>query len=478
MRQSARRLARRRTLPAGWSGLEGLAAADAHRDAILGASLLGGTTYGLMRTQIDARRLEVWSNGLEALDCAREASLPLDLEPDRREQLKEARKELAVQRLAVQNAIQNVRNAIAPLAKIPDVTASASTVVEKAQAALAEADRTQAAAIDLLEASRGRELSAAVDRVHTGVTKAMRDIAVDPKSIKPLIAGLGGFAEVFAPGSGIEGALLSALANYKPPATGAGAHAGVDLEPLDASVQDLQTHASALADALARTRALVKDVDVAQIATALKKCGVAGVVAPLTLEPATLPFASPGSKGFEIKGGTPPYEVKPLDLLPEGLTPVFSGGLADMAQVKVAAGVPEGEYRLRVADSSPVTRTQQLLVSVSGSGGTGGGNETPPATATKTDTAWTALLAAIQKTGFSFKVGATVLQVSQATRTSSGLKVTVTCSPANAKVPVADVRDKLAAANPDAQNELKAAGALDADATQIVVSGSSNCVSG
>lgn len=464
-----------------WLGtlIAGLAMAEVHRDAILGATLLGGTTYGLVRTQIDARRLDVWTNGIEALDCAREASLPLDLSAERVAELKAARQDLGGQRLDTQKALEAVRAAMLPLARLPKTIAPTQELVTRAAAVLAEADATQAAAIGLLESTRGRELSAAVDRVHSGVTRAMKDIAVDPKSIKPLIAGLGGFAEVFAPSSGLSGALTTAFDTFrqKIDKASAGSQAAGDLDALTSAVDRLQDETPKLTQALERTRALLKDVDLAQVSAALKRCNVAGVSAAMTLEPTTLAFAGAGSQGFEIKGGTPPYQVKALGALPAPIAPVFAGGFADTVEVKLGEGAPPGEYRLRVTDSSPTMRSQQLVVTVAATG-TATPTVAPPAAATAVDADWKALLAAVQKPGFSFQVGPTVFSVKQASRTASGLQVTLNCTPApDPKMNPRGVRDKLAAAEPDARKRLETAGALSGDLAQIDVAGNLACVS-
>ncbi len=474
-----------------WLGaaVAGMAAGTVHSDAILGAALIGGTSYGLARTQLDARRIQVWTEGMKALDCAKEAALPLDLGEARRTQLEDARAGLGAQRVATQQA----RNAVQAeldilLVKTPSAaTASAQAMVAKTDAALAEADKTQDAALDLLQASRGGELSSTVDRIHTKVTEVMGSIVVDISSVKQMVGGIGGFAAVFAPGAGIEGLLAGGFDAFKAAKLKSGAQAGI-IDALDNAMAALELETRRLVAAQGRVSGLLKSVNLAGVAAALKKCDVAGVATPLQLTPAALRFPVKGaaSQGFEISGGTPPYVVVPLGDLPDGVSLQFSGGLADTAAVKVGATAPDGELRLRVSDSGTLKRSQQLVVQVGavgavkpepddkGSGaGAGGGVTAPPTT---TEQAWKSLIAAMTRSGFSKSLQGVKFSVATASLVGARLQVRLQCDRQDIALPAAQVRELLTTADKPAVVALQAAQALDASFSQIDLAPSAPCV--
>lgn len=464
-----------------WLGalIAGMAAGNVHRDGIFGAALIGGTTYGLTQAQLDGRRLEIWTAGMEALDCAKGAAAPFDLGRERETDLRAAHRRLAEAGQAVRAAVLEVRTIVGG-AKGADEALQSAT---RAEAAAGEAQRTQAALSSLLGAARGRELSLAVDRIQTGVTKAIKDTTLGPQAVKQLVAGMGGFADLLAPGAGIGDRVSAALAAAKTKAQSG------TLPGLAAALDRLEAASTELRAAAAAAAVLLGDVKVDQVSQALQQCGVSIAAATLQITPAVLEFTkgAAATKGVLVSGGKPPYEVEPLDELPEGLSYTFRGGLSDRAQVKAAAGVPEGEYRFVVSDGGATRRTQQFVVQVggggSGSGGGGGssgtaaaGSAAKPGTA-EVDAAWKALEAALNK-GFSREIGGVKVDVAKAAFAAGKLAVKLSCSKPNAALPLDKVRDQLAAADPAARKTLEAAGALDGALGQIDLSANAGCVKG
>lgn len=378
----------------------GLAAGQAHRDAIFGTSLLGGTTYGLARTQLDARRIDIWVSGMDALDCAKAAAAPLDIGTERVGALEDARKGLVERRAEAQRSIDTAKVVLDEFAKTPtDKSAAAQIAITKAQEAVADVDKTLAAAIGLLDATRGKELSITVDRIHTGVTTAMKDLAVDPRSIKQLISGAGSFGEIFAPGAGIGASFTGAFAKYQSASATPAANANMPVaamlveknlniafgskgksqapnppvqpalptDEIEKAMKALEASIGAMGKAQTRVNSLLMNVNLDQVSLSLKRCGVTGASTALVLEPASLTFTSgtAASKGFMISGGTPPYVVTALDELPTGLSPEFKGGLSDSVLVKItASAVSTGTYQLLISDSGSSKRTKQLSVTV------------------------------------------------------------------------------------------------------------------
>ena len=467
-----------------WLGtiIAGMAAGNVHRDVILGASLIGGTTYGLSRIQLDVRRVQVWTEGIKALDCAKEAALPLDIGAARREQLEQARAALAEARVNVKSARDKVQTEVDKLIRTPsDLTKLGQDAVSKTDAALTEADKTQAAALDLLQASRGGELSVTVDRIHTKVTEVMGSILLDISSVKQMVAGLGGFASIFAPGAGIESTLEGAFSNYAK-AKSVGAQ-GVVTDALNNAMSTLEREMAILVAAQARVSGLLGEVKLPAVSAALKKCDVAGVATPIALAPSTLNFDEKGAatRGFVITGGTSPYVVTMLDSAPDGLSLLFSGGFADTAQVKSTAIVPAGEYRVLVADSGAVKRSQQLVARVTPKAANGALPTDAPVgtpTAAGTQKAWDALMSAMKKPGFSKELKGVKFSVESASLSGGRLQVKLKCDKSDAGLPVKDVRELLATADKDAVIQLKASNALDGDFTQIDLSPNGSCIKG
>jgi hypothetical protein len=97
-----------------WLGtaLIGLAYGKAASGWIVGTALVGGTTYGLTRAQLDARQVELWQQGIESLDCARRASLPLDLGADQQRSIQDNLALLVAARDRVQADITRVNEEV------------------------------------------------------------------------------------------------------------------------------------------------------------------------------------------------------------------------------------------------------------------------------------------------------------------------------------------------------------------------------
>jgi hypothetical protein len=236
-------------------------------------------------------------------------------------------------------------------------------------------------------------------------------------------------------------------------------------------------------------RSLLKGVDLAQISAALKRCGISAPATALLLTPSTLSFV-PGraaTKGFSISGGTPPYVVEALDALPDGLSTLFRGGLADSAQVKVSASTElADEYRILVSDSGPAKRTQQLVIKADPVKATrtapaaqaqaaGAG----PASDTSTiATAWKALIAAMTQPSFKRQIGSVTFSVTSAQLVADGLRVVLKCSKADAGLDAVAVREQLTVADKKATLSLREAKALDDTFSQIDLKPSAPCVKG
>lgn len=479
-----------------WLGtaVAAMAAGTVHRDAILGATLIGGTTYGLSRVQLDARHVLVWNQGIKALNCAKEASLPMDIGSEQYDALSMANKDLTLRRAAVAS-LRAQTAATASLVQTVDaeLAAKAFELLTKVDDILMEADRTAGAAGALLQLASGAELTVTVDKIHAKVTEAMSNLLVDVSAVPQLVAGLGGFASAFAPGVDV-GALLSKANKRIGEVTTQALSGDENMKKLAQQMESLKSVMALLSVEQQRVSAMLVPVDRAAVLAALKACDVAGVSTAMVLRPATLQFVvgTAGAKGFQISGGKAPYSVVMLDAQPDWLTRDFDGGsLADTAKIRVTDKAVPGSYNVLVSDSSPTKNSQILTVSIGpkpgpqdpapekNDDGSSGGNTTSTGTNKSNFEALAKAIAAKWKTS-PMEVRGLKLLVTKADVVNDGkaINVAFTCDKRQAagwpnatdRKEIAEQFSLAANATPtalSASNALKASKALDAKFSQI-----------
>lgn len=512
-----------------WLGaaMAGMAAGRVHRDAIVTTALIGGTTYGLTTAQLDKRRIEVWQAGIEALDCARKAALPLEIAEERRVALQNALSRMESQRQATTLAREAVVRLLDSPALTPSQKQPMQGLVQAAEATLRSVGPTARAASDFLMATRGAELSATVNRVSGRVTEVMGNVALAPSAVKDVLGALFTNVEIFAPGLKLGDA---AKAGFEKALPALGAQSGGSAEAVRAT-EALKVAVAALLEAQAETAGLIRSVNVKAVSTALDACQVAAVITPLLLVPATLDFTSGVARaaGFQIKGALPPYRVKPLAPLPEGLKSEFEGGDSTTVAVSATDKAPAGEYRLLITDRSNPPQSEQLVIhvvpaaagasvgtsaatrtaavkapppaaskppppTVAASGAQSGAGLTattgpvagttavtpvapPPTDATlDTEKAWRTFQGALTAPTFSRTLRGVTFSVQSAEFKSARLFIKLKCSKPDAGLQVAEVRDELVRADPAAIDVLKRGSAINAQLTQLDLSRSVPCV--
>ena len=370
------------------------AAGHASRGWIVGGALVGGTTYGLTRAQLDARQVELWQQGIEALDCARRASLPLDIGAEQQASIRNAQRGLIEARDVVQSQASKISAEVDRIGRghVPKVDL-VDKAVRGSAAAVADAARANAAALTMLNAARGRELSSVVDRIGAQVLRATESVAIDVSSVKALVGGIGGFASIFVPG--IDATLGQAFVAYQVKQAGGkvGPEAGkerADTSVLDAAMEQLAVDMQTIASRQAALLALIASVDTTALSDALKGCNVTGVSTALVLQPASLEFTEKKAdgKGVSISGGTPPYEVSLLDpVAGDAVAVAFSGGLSDRLQVKVTASVAAGAYTVVVKDNAATRHVLALPAIVTPAPASAPPPPSPPAPRTNSPSA-------------------------------------------------------------------------------------------
>lgn len=482
------------------SAVLGLAASNAHRDAILGVSLIGGTGYALANLNQDKRRLLILSNGIQALDCATGAVVPLDLGTERDRQIRDQLRQLRAGLPVTQAAAQSLRDALQRFGNQAGSSLEvARNLLKRSDAVLIEAATSRRAANAYTgEADRlGRQLVQTVKEISRQVDRAMVDTLVAVSAIPELVAGLGGFAGQFAPGAKLDAQFAGVFDKYNAAKqadaankTGNVANASADLGDVEAAIKALLPLVEQLATASNELTDLLQGLDQAgtQAAAALKACHVADAITALSITPSTLDLVAgkPQARGIAISGGTKPYRVQMLDQAPDALTISFGGGFDDTARLQLSGATlgaeALGSYTVLVSDSASPRRNQPLTVNIvaaAAAAATPAASKTgAPADAAPADAGGG--LAALAQALDGTKGQAVALNNVQLTLDSASFKtaperieLALACTPsAPAKLlDAVDVKTKLTQGNPalaPAVKALLAQNKLDAKLSQLV----------
>ena len=157
-----------------------LAVGKAHRDAITGAALLGGTAYTLGNVNNPRTRVLIYQAGVEALNCAERAVGPYAISSDEAGKISAALDALQRQRAAVQVALDKgapVRaGALDP--KVEPATGTYDEVKRLADELLINSEPTLKAGREFVAASQrgARELVSAVNVIDAAVTRSVSEL--------------------------------------------------------------------------------------------------------------------------------------------------------------------------------------------------------------------------------------------------------------------------------------------------------------
>ena len=358
-----------------------LAAGSAHRDAILGTTLLGGTAYAVGQWNLRPQRLLIYQAGVEGMNCALAAVIPLSMSDADLGSLRAGLADIETRVGSTNAAIDVAAAALAPLrssklnptdiARDEAILAAAADAVVLANKVL-PAGRQLAARVQRL----GLELISAVDRIAAAVDKAVQSTLPDLASVPKIVAGLAGNAGSFAPGSGVEASLKDALANTGI-TTKSGSvidqNASAEAKARKLETDDLETKLVAvdkqrreLLAAVAGVQARISAVDSSATADALKSCGVADLPLglKLTADKLSFPGGTDASKAFVISGGNKPYVLELLDSPVDGLSVKGPVPGESRAQVSVTQALTSGSFSLLVMDSSAQMQTQKVSIEV------------------------------------------------------------------------------------------------------------------
>lgn len=365
-----------------------LAAGQVHRDAILGASMIAGSTYAFGQLNFDRRRLLVYQAGVEAINCANRAVAPFVMSTTDAAALAAAIAQVEAARGGVDAASTDLRHKLGALP-------AAATLAADARATIAAADLMSASSAEALLAAQrfasavrraGNELMLAVDRIDAAVVRATLDTLPDLSAVPSIVAGLAGMAGSFAPGTGAGQALTDRL---KSSLGGAKSAAGAPLQPtpaelaLMAAIVRLEQATATLGSASLTLQSRMAGREGALAPDAFKDCGVTNVAFPLALSTETLQFklATESTRSVLVSGGTKPYVIDVEGAAVEGLTVKGPAPFESRVVVSVTAGVKSpAEQSILVMDSSSPTRSRSIVVKVGGTPdpAPGGAGSAPP----------------------------------------------------------------------------------------------------
>ena len=347
-----------------------IALGSAHRDAIAGTALVAGTGYTLGSSNLQRPRLLVYQAGVEALNCVERAAAPL-VTGDDASGVQAGVEALRAARAGVTDAILRGRQArdAVPInadANIKDAQ-EFDTAVADGNTAMQASDSTLAAGLALLTASRrgARQLLAAVNGVHDAVQRALIAATPDLSAVPGLVSGLAGTAASFAPGAGLDTLAATKLEGALKIKTQNAPAAPTALQSATAAVR-LAT--LGLVQAQRSLAAMLEGHTTVWPADAFKDCGVAQVVATLSVDPASTSFTvgSDGRRTLDISGGVKPYFVEFDGDVIEGLN--LRAPMRFDTRIELQASGDKLkkpiDSALRVVDSSPSGKAVRVPISV------------------------------------------------------------------------------------------------------------------
>jgi hypothetical protein len=423
--------------------IAGLALSNAHRDAIVGGALIGGTAYALGNWNFSKQRLLVYQAGVESINCALRAVAPLDMSDADLGQLNLALAEVEITVPEVQKVTDRARSNLAKLAE----RGLTSDRIRSADAAIAEADRSVVVANAVLVAGRqlstkvrraGTELINTIDRIGAAVDKAALDTLPDLSAVPKVIGGLAGFAGGFAPGAGLEQSIPLALASYdKTQKTTTQGLGGIkdasgkallgpsqqEVSALNTDIQTMVAQAQKLATSASRVRARVSGYEGAA-ADGLNDCGVAEISTMLRVIPEKVVFTGGADEtnNIMVSGGKKPYVAILQQMPAEGLTIRNPAPFDSTIQVIAGKSLTlKKTFNLMIMDSSSPSKIVSVPINVAGGAEPAGKVPAIPTLET--------LAAQINELG-SFKVGDTELAVSnKAKRNGDKVELALSCNP-------------------------------------------------
>lgn len=369
-----------------------LAAGGAHRDAILGTTLFGATSFALGSWNLDKRRLLIYNGAISAFNCADRAVSPLDASHEELVSLDTSLKALTAATAGATSAADLVQlqvnlwvSAAPAAAKYADPYNAA---IASARQAATAAMTVQASgeALQFQSAHASDRLIDAVRKIDQEANAALPETVGDLNKVPSVIAGLAGIAGSIAPGSNVEALFNDALKNSvvaPKTTTPAGQNKALVAEstPPQALVEataEMTNAVRRLYGAASLVLGKVKPLGDAFNANALADCGIGPISFAMSTSPAKLsaPISTKAEYAVTISGGKAPYAVKPNGATIDGVSVSGPDRFGATFDVKVAESAGKAQTaNYIIVDSSDPNRT--LAFSVELVGATGGSGNAP-----------------------------------------------------------------------------------------------------
>ena len=358
----------------------GLAAGNAHRDAIVGTALGTGLGYQLGTWNSNKHRLDIYIEGMKAVSCAKAAISPLQIGDGERVRIRE-------QATATMDAYVEAANSVGEvttwLAVVGGTHADGQTsqLEKAAQAEVTDLATTLRDAKEALSRARGMDrrvegagdlLKAQLDNIRRLISSAINGTVSDLAQLPKFIASTKDYASIFSPGLDLGAALTNSVAaankGFQPPVrsqSGSGLQSSTAKgDPINPVLQ--------LAGALGRLRAaqLVLSANtselngaidmptLAQTKTALDGCGVEASKAATALRVSrtsiTFQAGVSGTSSVAIFG-IQPFSAGMMDLPAKGVTLSILPG-TNVLNVSAGTDTEAGRtYQISVGDSTGLT---------------------------------------------------------------------------------------------------------------------------
>lgn len=367
----------------------GLALGHVNTNAIAGVALGAGTAYTLGNINLARQPVLIYLAGIDALNCAEKAVLPLYINDADLKSLRGL--------LDGEGGLQVQRGKLAAALIAGDVvlrgTLSTATNRGRLEAALAAGTKVLDASTATMQAGRefialgargSRALVATVTGIDTAVARAVVAETPDLSAVPGLVAGLAGTAGSFVPGAGVDKATLDGLERKRSDLEIVKTMSNLKkLDDVDQAAVDVLEAAKVVAAKTEEVRSLLPSSPVLWPEDAFKNCGIAQVVSALSASTTAVRFTAgvDAQQEFEIFGGVKPYFVRIDGPMVDGLSvksPVRFDNLAAVSVVgsKVKQAL---DTQLRVVDSSPTPRALIIPVSIAASGTGDAGKPSPAA---------------------------------------------------------------------------------------------------
>lgn len=347
-----------------------LAAGGAHRNAILGVSLAGGTAYTLGNMNLRRPTVMIYLAGVDALNCARRAVLHFNISS---EELRDLGRQLS----QLESSRRRLGMAVAKAQSVTAVSSPSDPQMPALTVALAAATQVQASADSALKSGRkytesanraAGELIATVNLIDAAVVRSLVESTPALNNVPSAISGLAGMAGQFAPGAGVDAGLSDALQKSKTMSTNPTVQRKRSNVPPE-TIEELILAAS-------ETLLLTQDVNdrlTGRVVTwpedAFKDCGVAQVITALATSPASLSNLVAGTddrRSIEISGGVKPYFAELEGVPIDGITLKPPIRFDTRAELSITGSKVTKTYALsiRITDSSPTARVVNVPVTI------------------------------------------------------------------------------------------------------------------